>query len=63
MTQKELLYLEDAITHEENLSKICEDYISKLEDEELQTFLKGQMKKHENLRQKLIKVMEDAQNE
>ena len=41
MTQKELLYLEDAITHEENLSKICEDYISKLEDEELQTFLKG----------------------
>ena len=39
MTQKELSYLEDAIGHEGNIIKICEETIKKLEDEELITFM------------------------
>ena len=34
MTQKELLYLEDAIGHEKNIISIVEDTKERLEDEE-----------------------------
>ena len=42
MTQKELLYVEDAIGHEQNVSAIVSDAISKLEDKTLKTFLKNE---------------------
>ena len=35
MTQKELLYLEDAIGHEQNIISIIEEKIEKLVDEKL----------------------------
>lgn len=63
MTQKELLYMEDAIEHETNLIKITELSIESLEDKSLATFMKGQMKKHNTLKEKLMTVMEDAANE
>ena len=63
MTQKELLYMEDAIGHETNLIDICNYTIQMLEDKLLKTFLKAQLKKHQNLKQKLLTVMEDATNE
>ncbi len=63
MTQKELLYMEDAIGHETNLIQICTYTIDTLEDKSLKTFMKGQLKKHENLKQKLMTILEDATNE
>ena len=40
MTQKELLYVEDAIGHEKNVGQIVADAIQMLQDKSLKTFLK-----------------------
>lgn len=63
MTQKELLYMEDAINHEFNLIEICNITIENLKDKNLQTFMKNELKKHEALKEKLMNVMEDLANE
>jgi hypothetical protein len=62
MTQKELLYVEDAIGHEGNIIKICEDMINTMEDENLITFMEKQIKKHTNLKNKMINMLEDKIN-
>ena len=62
MTQKELLYLEDAIKHEQNLVEICEETINSLTDEEIISFMKNQQKEHKTLEKKLLKIMEDEIN-
>ena len=59
MTQKELLYMEDAIKHETNLMDICDFILQNLDDKNLITFMKNQRKKHENLKQKLLNTMEE----
>lgn len=63
MTQKELLYIEDAIGHETNTIAILDESINMIEDEELKKFLKSESKKHTNLKDKLLKYMEDKENE
>lgn len=63
MTEKELLYMEDAIGHETNLIDILNFTIETLEDAELVTFMKGQLKKHNSMKEKLMNVMEDVANE
>ncbi len=63
MTQKELLYMEDAIGHETNLIDIANFTMESLEDKNLKTFIKGEIKKHETLKQKLMEVLEGAANE
>lgn len=63
MTQKELLYMEDAVGHETNLIDIANFTMNSLDDKSLKTFIKGQLKKHEMLKQKLMKVLEDTCNE
>ena len=63
MTQKELLYMEDAIGHEDNLIAIYNDFIAKVEDNNLKSFMKMELKKHKSLKAKLLKVMEEAINE
>ena len=62
MTQKELLYLEDAIKHKQNLAQICDNVVNNLTDEELIAFIKTQQKTHKNIEKKLLKVMEDIIN-
>ena len=63
MTQKELLYMEDAIGHETNLIYIITYTIDTLEDEDLISFMKSELKKHNTMKEKLMKVMEDLANE
>lgn len=63
MTQKELLYMEDAVMHESNLIDIAQFTIDTLEDEDLVKFMKKQLKKHEDLKSKLINVLEESSNE
>lgn len=58
MTQKELLYVEDAIGHEQNVAAIVSDAISKLEDKTLKTFLKNELKKHQAIEAKLMNLLE-----
>ena len=62
MTQKELLYYEDAISHEDNIIKICDDMINTLEDEEIVSFMENQIQIHTNLKDKLFDVLEEKSN-
>lgn len=63
MTQKELLYVEDAVGHEDNIIKILEESISMMEDEKLMSFLEQEKKKHSTLKEKLIKHLGVTSNE
>ena len=59
MTQKELLYFEDAINHEKNIIAICDDIINNLEDENLVSFMEKEVKKHESMYEKLMNKLEE----
>ena len=39
MTQKELLYVEDAVEHEKSIIKLCNDFLNKLEKKLKTTFV------------------------
>lgn len=63
MTQKELLYMEDAIGHEQNLETICNNFSELVEDKQLKAFLTKLAKKNQMLEKKLMDVLEDISNE
>ena len=63
MTQKELLYLEDAYKHECNIIGVCYQMIEELDDEDLISFIEKEVKKHNNMKDKLLTFMEDKANE
>ena len=63
MTQKELSYVEDAIGHEQNIIKICEDIISNLEDQSLVSFMENELNNHKTLKEKLLNMLEVKANE
>ena len=63
MTQKELLYIEDAIGHEKNIISIINESINHLSDENLISFLEKEEKKHCSMKEKLIKCLEEKCNE
>ncbi len=62
MTQKELLYVEDAICHEQIIVKVLEDTINQLEDEDLVAYIVKEKKTHENMGKKLKKLLEEVKN-
>ena len=63
MTQKELLYVEDAIGHETNIISIATDISEKLEDEELVSFMEEQIENHISMKDKLMTLLEEKANE
>ena len=62
MTQKELLYFEDAIGHEKNIILICDESINKIDDEELLSFFEKEKDIHEELLNKLIDFLRGRVN-
>ena len=63
MTQKELLYVEDAIGHESSIIKILNESLEFLDDDKLITFIEEEIEKHEDLKQSLLNLLEDEANE
>ena len=63
MTQKELLYYEDAIGHESSIITILNDNLKLLESEELKTFLESEVDKHQTIKENLITLLEEKANE
>ena len=63
MTQKELLYYEDAIGHECNLVKILEETSNNLEDEKLIEYVNNEITIHQNICQNLKNMLEGKSNE
>ena len=59
MTQKELLYVEDAISHENSIITICDETSCYLEDETLITFMKNEMKKNCAIKELLMYLFVD----
>ncbi len=46
MSPKELIYVEDALSHEQMMQKKCSDLASKLQDQDLRTFVTQLADKH-----------------
>ncbi len=63
MTQKELLYVEDAVGHEDSIIKILNQSLEFLSDDKLITFIEEEIEKHEDLKQGLLNLLEDTINE
>ena len=63
MTQKELLYVEDAIGHEGVIIKVLTETLNYLEDPNLISFMEKELKLHEDFRENLIKSLEGYTNE
>ena len=62
MTQKELLYVEDAYNHEKNIIDICNTLCNYTDDNNTIDFISKEIKKHENMKNKLYKLMENKAN-
>ena len=60
MTQKELLYVEDAIGHENIIISMIDEDVKKLKDEKLLSFMKKEKKNHTTTLNKLISLLEDT---
>ena len=63
MTQKELLYLEDAIGHEKNIISILEESINYLEDEKLISFMEKELQRHSDTKDNLLNTLKEKANE
>ena len=63
MTQKELLYLEDAVGHEQIIIELLQKSIDTASDKKLIRFFEKELDNHYELCQKIIKHMEDVANE
>lgn len=63
MTQKELLYVEDAIGHEDNIISIIKESIENLEDKELVSYMEDEIDMHQSIREKLMKLLKEKANE
>jgi hypothetical protein len=63
MTEKELLYVEDAVNHELNIIAYLNDVMNVLDDEDLVSFMDEEVKKHDVYLSKLLKKLENMSNE
>ena len=59
MSQKELLYVEDAIGHENIIISMCNEALNTLEDKNLITFMQKEIKNHTTTYDKLLSLLED----
>ncbi len=57
MSEKELLYLEDALSHEQFLKQQCTECAAKLSDPELKNFVSGLAAGHGELFKSLYNVL------
>lgn len=63
MTQKELLYLEDAITHEDNLISFLKKQLDNLKDSDLINFFKQEINIHNKTKKDLLSLLKENCNE
>ena len=63
MTQKELLYIEDAIGHEKCILSNLYDINNCLSDEDLKDFIKKEIKMHQKINEDFLKLLKEKANE
>ena len=47
MSQKELLYVEDALSHEQLMQEKCQSYANQIQDQELKSFVQQLATQHQ----------------
>ena len=62
MTEKELLYTEDAIGHIGNITKLINYFIINLDDENLKIFMENELEKMTVLHNMLLDVLRGEAN-
>ncbi len=63
MTEKELLYFEDAINHEKSIIDILNNNIASLENSNLIDFMNNQISYHQDIKEKLTILLKEKSNE
>lgn len=63
MTQKELLYVEDAVDHEKSIINIIDESIKNLEDENLISFMEDERDAHTSTLDKLMESLKEEAHE
>lgn len=63
MTQKELSYVEDAVSHECTLIQTLKDFEEKLQNQELKSFITSEISVHANMKNSLMNLLEEKNNE
>lgn len=63
MTQKELSYAEDAVNHEEVIISLLSDMKESLQEEELKSFVDGEIETHTSMKDSLMNLLEVNVNE
>ena len=58
MSQKELMYVEDIYNHELLIINMINDVLSQISDDKYVSLLESDLKKHESLNKKLLKLVE-----
>ncbi len=59
MTQKELLYVEDAINHEKVIIECINNIIDNLEDEDLVDYMNNELETHEKINNNFMNLLEN----
>ena len=62
MTQKELLYVEDAIMHEKIIIDVCNDLLTHIDDNNISDFINNEISNHESLKENLLNMLEGKSN-
>lgn len=62
MTEKELLYVEDATNHEQNIISIINESLKNLEDENLINFMENEKEIHNSTLDNLISTLKENVN-
>ena len=62
MTQKELLYVEDAISHEKIIIDVCNDLLTHIDDDNIADFINNEISNHESLKENLLNMLEAKSN-
>ena len=57
MTPKELLYIQDALSHEQHMQQKCCTYASQLKDRHLKAFVEQLSKKHQQHYDRLLQLL------
>lgn len=63
MTNKELLYIEDAFEHEKSTIDILISILDSISDEEVCSFIEDEITKHKNIKKSFKKLLESEVNE
>lgn len=57
MTTKELIYIEDALGHEQYFTTQCNEIASKITDPDLRSYVESMAKKHQTLFDRFLSLL------